>query len=337
MSLKLEKITKKYDEFRLEVDLEFEKQQISTILGPSGCGKSTILQIISGIVQANSGSVFLNGNDIGSVPIHKRNISLVFQDLALFPHMNVYKNIAYGLESRSLEKSIIEEKVKAMLKLMQLESFEKRKIQELSGGEQQRVALARALVTEPEVLLMDEPFSALDKKLRVSLRNEIKKLQKALGLTIIYVTHDQEEALTLSDQIFLMNQGNLVQQASPKELYEKPTTLFAADFLGRSNIIPISSLSQEQTESLDLKYNSGAFIFFRPEHCHLDQKRQSSKKSEFLQFEGEIQSSEYFGKSCLYQVKAKSISILIESSQLELTIGRLVMVSVSLESILILN
>ncbi|AYE33327.1 spermidine/putrescine ABC transporter ATP-binding protein [Clostridium septicum] len=236
--IELECISKKYGDNTVldNLSLNIKKNEFLTLLGPSGCGKTTTLKIIAGFEQADSGKVLFNGEDISTLPPYKRQVNTVFQKYALFPHMNVYENIAFGLTIKKVEKNIIDTKVKEMLKLVSLEGFEKRNIDSLSGGQQQRVAIARALVNEPEVLLLDEPLGALDLKLRKEMQIELKRIQQRLGITFIFVTHDQEEALTMSDTIIVMNKGKIQQMGSPEDIYNEPSNSFVADFIGESNI-----------------------------------------------------------------------------------------------------
>lgn len=217
--------------------LNIKKNEFLTLLGPSGCGKTTTLKIIAGFEEADTGEVLFDGKDISSLPPYKRQVNTVFQKYALFPHMNIYENIAFGLKIKKKSKDEIDAKVKEMLKLVALEGFEKRKVDSLSGGQQQRVAIARALINEPEVLLLDEPLGALDLKLRKEMQIELKRIQQRLGITFIFVTHDQEEALTMSDTIVVMNKGKIQQMGSPEDIYNEPSNAFVADFIGESNIL----------------------------------------------------------------------------------------------------
>ncbi|MFH1640298.1 MAG: ABC transporter ATP-binding protein [Chloroflexota bacterium] len=220
------------------LSLGIKKGELCCLLGPSGCGKTTLLRIIDGLLPPDGGHLYLMGNDITPLPPQKRNIGLVFQNYALFPHMNVSDNIAYGLHRRKITFKAIKSRVDGALKLVQLEGYGDRRIHELSGGQQQRVALARSLVIEPELLLLDEPLSNLDARLRADVRDEIRRIQQSLGITTIYVTHDQEEAMGISDRIVVMNRGKIEQVGSPREIYEKPASRFVADFIGRMNFIP---------------------------------------------------------------------------------------------------
>lgn len=219
------------------IDLDINENEFVTLLGPSGCGKTTLLRILGGFLEQNSGEVYFDGIEISQMPPHKREVNTVFQRYALFPHMNVYENIAFGLRIKKEADDIIDQKVKKMLRLVGLSGFENRSIEQLSGGQQQRIAIARALVNEPMVLLLDEPLGALDLKLRKEMQRELKSIQQDVGITFIYVTHDQEEALTMSDKIVVMNEGEIQQIGTPIDIYNEPENRFVANFIGDSNII----------------------------------------------------------------------------------------------------
>ena len=219
------------------INLDIGDKQFVTLLGPSGCGKTTTLRIIGGFVQMESGDVFFNGKNINTLPPHKREVNTVFQKYALFPHLNVYENIAFGLKLKNFSETEIKKRVEGMLQLVNLLGFEKRSINSLSGGQQQRVAIARALVNQPKVLLLDEPLGALDLKLRKEMQIELKRIQQDTEITFIYVTHDQEEALTMSDIVVVMNHGTIQQIGTPQDIYNEPINAFVADFIGESNII----------------------------------------------------------------------------------------------------
>ena len=221
------------DKFSLSV----AENEFITLLGPSGCGKTTTLRIVGGFETPDEGRVFFEGKDITDVPPNKRHINTVFQKYALFPHMNVGQNIAFGLKISGKSEQYIKDKVKYALKLVNLDGFENRKIESLSGGQQQRIAMARAIVNEPKLLLLDEPLGALDLKLRQEMQYELIKLKNELGITFLYVTHDQEEALTMSDKVVVMNGGYILQMGTPEEIYKEPVNAFVADFIGDSNII----------------------------------------------------------------------------------------------------
>jgi spermidine/putrescine ABC transporter ATP-binding subunit len=220
-----------------EVSLAIEKGSFVTLLGPSGCGKTTILRSIAGLVNPTGGDITIAGRRINDVPIHQRNIGLVFQNYALFPHKTVFDNIAFGLKYRKVAKSLIVEKVARALEMVRLPAVAKKLPSELSGGQQQRIALARAIVIEPDVLLLDEPLSALDANLREEMRTELKLIQRQIGITTIFVTHDQGEALAMSDQVVVMNAGRIEQQGTPSEVYEHPNSEFVANFLGNANFL----------------------------------------------------------------------------------------------------
>ncbi len=219
------------------VNIEIEKGELVTLLGPSGCGKTTTLRLIAGFEFPSQGTIRLDGQVINQEPPHKRNMSMVFQSYAIFPHLNVFENTAYGLNVQRLPKAQVRDRVASALALVELTGLENRAPNQLSGGQQQRVALARALVMEPKVLLMDEPLSNLDAKLREQMRTEIRRIQRRLGITTVYVTHDQTEAMTLSDRIVVMNEGRIEQIGSPTEIYRRPRTRFVADFIGRANFV----------------------------------------------------------------------------------------------------
>ncbi len=219
------------------LSLEIKDKEFITFLGPSGCGKTTTLRIIGGFLEPDCGDVFFEGKIINGVPAYKRQVNTIFQRYALFPHLNVYENIAFGLRIKKASSKEIDETVKEMLKLVNLQGLEKRHIDTLSGGQQQRVAIARAIANKPKVLLLDEPLAALDLKLRKDMQKELKKIQQQLGITFIFVTHDQEEALTMSDRVVVMDAGKIQQVGTPQDIYNEPKNAFVADFIGESNIV----------------------------------------------------------------------------------------------------
>ncbi len=237
--IELRGISKSFDETVVldDFNLKVEENEFITLLGPSGCGKTTTLRIVGGFETPDKGQVFFEGKDITNVPPNRRHINTVFQKYALFPHMNVEQNVAFGLKISGKTDQYIKDKVRYGLKLVNLEGYEKRKIDQLSGGQQQRIAMARAIVNEPKVLLLDEPLGALDLKLRQEMQYELIRLKKELGITFLYVTHDQEEALTMSDKVVVMNGGIIQQMGTPEEIYNEPENAFVADFIGDSNIV----------------------------------------------------------------------------------------------------
>ena len=269
MSIKIEKIEFSYSEFTLSADIEIADGEFHSILGPSGSGKTTLLRIIAGFQTPEHGSIMLGERDITTIPTSNRNIGMVFQDYALFPHLDVFHNIAYGLQTHGKGRGAVKNRVSELLGLVKLSGYEKRRINELSGGEKQRVALARAIAPEPVLLLFDEPLSALDVKLRKELRREIKRIQQQLGFSAVYVTHDQEEAMSVSDRISVMNNGMIIQTGTPEELYNNPADYFTADFIGIMN----------RSEG----------IMYRPEACSLQ------PDPRHLQMALTLETSEYTG------------------------------------------
>ncbi len=252
-SIELCGLTKKFTEIAVDnIDLSVASGEFFSLLGPSGCGKTTTLRLIAGFEQPTSGKILLDGVDVSDVPPHRRNVNTVFQSYALFPFLTVSENVAFGLRHRKLDKADLNRRVGEALELVRMASFAKRRPGQLSGGQQQRVALARALVLNPAVLLLDEPLGALDAKLRRSLKVELKALQERVGITFLYVTHDQEEALTMSDRLAVMNAGKIVQIGTPREVYEEPADTYVADFLGAANLMEIWVSSAGPPASLRL-------------------------------------------------------------------------------------
>ena len=237
--IELKNLTKNYDDQQVlrGINLDIHENEFLTLLGPSGCGKTTTLRIIAGFEEPSGGEVLFDGIDISKIPPYKREVNTVFQKYALFPHMNVFENVAFGLNIRKVDKAIVEQKVNRMLGLVGLAEYGQRDVNMLSGGQQQRVAIARALVNEPKVLLLDEPLGALDAKLRKEMQAELKKIQQEVGITFVFVTHDQEEALTMSDTVVVMNEGTIQQIGTPIDVYNEPENRFVARFIGESNII----------------------------------------------------------------------------------------------------
>lgn len=260
------------------INLYIRDKEFLTLLGPSGCGKTTTLRLIGGFETPTSGKILFEGKDISNVAPYERNINTVFQKYALFPNMNVYENIAFGLKIKKTPKDVIEQKVKEMLRLVNLKGFEKRSVQSLSGGQQQRIAIARALVNEPKVLLLDEPLGALDLQLRKDMQVELKNIQKRVGITFVYVTHDQEEALTMSDTIVVMNEGKIQQIGTPIDIYNEPKNAFIASFIGESNILDgimnedfVVSFSNRKFKCVDkgFEINEKIDVVIRPEDLEL--------------------------------------------------------------------
>ena len=325
MYLTLENITKKFPTRGNagevvavhDVNLEIQKGELVTLLGPSGCGKTTTLRMIAGFEFPSAGKISLDGQEINSLPPHKREMSMVFQSYAIFPHLTVFENIAYGLNVQRLSKKSILERVNRVMDLVHLEGYGDRPPGQLSGGQQQRVALARALVMEPKVLLMDEPLSNLDAKLREEMRTEIRRIQKELNITSVYVTHDQIEAMTLSDRIVVMNQGVIEQIGSPVEVYRFPNSRFVANFIGRANFIEGVVLAQDGSaltvrslgESITLSNIKREFrdgeavtLIIRPEMIQI-------KKTGGL-YHGVVRQAVYLGDMIEYAVEVGGVSIL---------------------------
>ena len=307
--IELKNITKTFDDQQVlkGIDLNIHEKEFLTLLGPSGCGKTTILRIISGFEDPDGGQLLFEGKDIAKLPPYKREVNTVFQKYALFPFLNVYDNVAFGLHLKKMEKEQIDKKVKEMLKLVGLSGYEKRDVTSLSGGQQQRVAIARALVNEPKVLLLDEPLSALDAKLRKEMQVELKKIQKEVGITFIFVTHDQEEALSMSDTIVVINEGIIQQIGTPTDIYNEPQNRFVANFIGESNIIPGNMLKDclvrfddADWECVDkgFKENEVIDVVLRPEDMHVVSP-QEGKVS------GPITTKVFMGVHYEYLVKTK--------------------------------
>ena len=307
------------------LSLNIRKNEFLTLLGPSGCGKTTTLKILAGFESGDSGKVLFNGEDISNLPPYKRQLNTVFQKYALFPHMNVYENIAFGLKIKKVSKNEIDKKVSEMLKLVALEGFEKRAIDSLSGGQQQRVAIARALVNEPKVLLLDEPLGALDLKLRKEMQSELKRIQQRLGITFIFVTHDQEEALTMSDTIVVMNKGVIQQMGSPEDIYNEPANAFVADFIGESNIVNGTMLEDLKVEfcnhvftCVDKGFNSNEVVdvVIRPEDIEIisPEKGMITGKVNSVKFKGvnyEIEVIENEHKWIVHNIKNAEIGAMV--------------------------
>ena len=300
MYLQLKNLYKKYQNNTVvnNFNIDVEKGELISILGPSGCGKTTTLRMIAGFIAPTSGEIFLSEEKITDYPPEIRPVSTVFQNYALFPHLTVYENIGYGLRyplkvGKKLNKKEKKERTQKMISLVNLKGLENRRIDQLSGGQQQRVALARSLVLEPKVLLLDEPLSNIDTKLRETVRNEIRKIQKELGITMIFVTHDQEEAMSISDRIIVMNEGNIEQIGTPREIYTFPETVFVAEFIGKANIMEI---------------NKKSFII-RPENVNISYNEKDNEKinneigKDVISGEGKIIGKEYQGSLTSYEIE----------------------------------
>ena len=263
------------------INLDIYENEFVTLLGPSGCGKTTLLRILGGFLEQDEGSVIFNGEEISNVPAYQRPINTVFQKYALFPHLNVYENVAFGLRIKKMSNDLIEPKVNRMLELVGLDGYQKRDVNQLSGGQQQRVAIARALVNEPDVLLLDEPLSALDAKLRKEMQQELKRIQEEVGITFIFVTHDQEEALTMSDKIVVMKDGGIEQIGTPTEIYNEPANRYVANFIGQSNIVDgimkkdfLVNFDDKDFECVDQGFrpNEPVDVVIRPEDIDIKKK-----------------------------------------------------------------
>jgi ABC-type Fe3+/spermidine/putrescine transport system ATPase subunit len=297
--------------------LEARRGQLLTLLGPSGCGKTTTLRCIAGLVQADAGAILIGGRDITGLPTHKRNLGMVFQNYAIFPHMTVSDNVAYGLRGRGLSDKAVREGVAEALRLVELTGFEQRYRHQLSGGQQQRVALARAVAYEPDVLLLDEPFSNLDAKLRKSMRLQVRKLQQRLALTTVFVTHDQQEALSLSDVVAVINQGKLEQVGTPTEVYQRPASEFVADFIGSTNLIPgvVQSYAEQTHQAEVLVEGSARLRVFHEQPLEPGAQVKILCKPEHLQLaadgplRGQLSAVAYLGSIIQYQVDLGECSL----------------------------
>jgi spermidine/putrescine transport system ATP-binding protein len=298
--IEIERISHRFGEKLVldDVNLVVRKGEFVTILGPSGCGKTTLLRLISGFQKATEGKIAISGIDVTETPPHRRPVNTVFQKYALFPHLNVFQNIAFGLKLKHVEKKQIDVKVKKVLKMVSMTGYEERDVDSLSGGQQQRVAIARALVNEPQVLLLDEPLAALDLKMRKDMQMEIKAMHKQLGITFVYVTHDQEEALTLSDRIVVMNEGRIQQIGTPIQIYNEPTNAFVADFIGESNILDGQMIEDQLVAFSGVKFecvdkgflpNEPVDVVVRPEDIYIFDSLEAA------QFKGTVTSSIFKG------------------------------------------
>ena len=334
MSLKIDNVKKSFGTQAVLRGISFEVEQgeFFFLLGSSGCGKSTLLRIISGLADPDEGRIIMGGEDVTKLPAEKRGVGLVFQNYALWPHMTVYDNVAFGLQVKKLGKDEVKSKVAKVLKDVRLEGLEKRYPAELSGGQQQRVALARALVIEPKLVLLDEPLSNLDANLRLEMRSELRRIHKELGLTMIYVTHDQKEALSLADRVALMHEGKLAQLGSPTELYRRPATKFAAGFLGETNFLKGRALKKKETgweietpwglseitndQAVGLETGKALSISVRPEDLVL------SGEDSAPHFKGKIAENNFLGDTTQLVLEAKGERLILETlSASDLKVG----------------
>jgi ABC-type Fe3+/spermidine/putrescine transport system ATPase subunit len=348
MDLRIRGIDKVYPDFHLELNFRVRQGELLILLGPSGCGKTTTLRLIAGFIHPDSGTLSMDGRRIDTLPPHRRRIGIVFQDYALFPHLNVRDNIGFGLRMQGWSPGDARQRIEELLRLVSLEGYGKRKVTRLSGGEQQRVALARALAPQPHLLLLDEPLSALDAKLRRNLRTEIGRIQRELGVTTLYVTHDQEEALVLGDRIAVMREGHIEQIDTPERIYNRPANLFVGTFLGQANLLrgrvvrrfrtgdgemaavetPVGTLQAHwpgkgvapaQAQPIAASPRQPAVgrevaVFFRPEHCSLD--RQSSNRSHGSnRISGRVVRKEYLGSHQLIEVEAEGARLTLDLAQ----------------------
>ena len=345
-SIELEKITKNFPGVKAldSVSQKIETGEFFTLLGPSGCGKTTLLRTIAGFYQQDSGHVYLSNKVIDNVPAYKRDTGMVFQSYAVFPHMTVYENVAFGLKTRKVNDSEIKERVAKALEQVHLTGYELRTPDQLSGGQQQRVGLARAMVIEPQVLLMDEPLSNLDAKLRVEMRTEIRNMQKLLGITTVYVTHDQEEALAISDKIAVMNFGVVQQVGTPWEIYKEPVNLFVASFVGDINVIEGKALGSGNglTDILidNKKKKENIKIAIRPEELSISLEDVSDR--EFSCIPGSIEKSSFIGSLIRYSIDCgNNVKLIVElhkpQSEALMPIGTQVFVIIPRNSILYFN
>ena len=304
-----------------KMDLDFEEGSLVTLLGPSGCGKTTILRMIAGLESPTEGDIYIKGRRVNDIPIHKRNLGMIFQNYALFPHKTIFDNVAFGLKYRDVAKNEIEGKVKKALEMVRLPGVENRMPSQLSGGQQQRIAMARAIVIEPDVLLMDEPLSALDENLREEMRREIDNLQQMLGVTTVFVTHDQREALSMSDKIVVMNDGLKQQEGNPEEVYNYPDNHFVADFLGHSNFFDgVVSGTEKDMVSVDLKDGNEIRVMHpgewtqgepvelvvRAQNFKVSSEEAPSPEPDMNSFKGIIKDRSYMGGEVSYFVELES-------------------------------
>ncbi len=320
--LRLEKLSKNFGKVQAvrEISLEIPHGQMVTLLGPSGCGKTTILRMIAGLEVPSSGKIYLGDDDITYLPANERKITMVFQSYALFPHMNVYQNIAYGLKVKHLPEEQIRQAVKEALEMVGLSGFEDRGSSELSGGQQQRVAVARALVLKPKVLLFDEPLSNLDAKLRNRMRGEIRNLQRDLGITSVYVTHDQSEALAISDKIVVMENAVISQEGIPTELYRHPSNPFVADFIGDANILKAKVLSLEGDDRARVEISGNEYTVFYSNKPEVGSEADIMIRPEDIQFADDGKGKTLKGRVEFALYQGSNIDYLIETEAGELRV-----------------
>lgn len=321
-TVSIKNIRKEFDDVVAlkKINLEIEDEEFFTLLGPSGCGKSTLLKTLAGFHRQEKGSIAVGGQKYDSIPAHKRDMGMVFQNYAIFPHLSVFENVAYGLKAKKLPKDEIKKRVEESLDLVHLKDYSERFPNQLSGGQQQRVVLSRAIVTEPEVLLMDEPLSNLDAKLRRDMQSVIRHLQQTLKITTIYVTHDQQEALSISDRIAVMDVGEVKQVGNPVEIYKNPDNIFVADFIGTSNFISgkitkkennKSVIELEQGNKFSLQLDNGKLgqeveVCIRPEHIDIVNKETENNQNMLL-LDGDIYTVRYLGAESIVDLKVKGI------------------------------
>ncbi|MBQ6074582.1 MAG: ABC transporter ATP-binding protein [Lachnospiraceae bacterium] len=338
--LELQKVSKSFDNELVldELDLEIRENTFMTLLGPSGCGKTTTLRIIGGFIRPDSGVVLFEGRDITNLPPNKRHLNTVFQKYALFPHMNVSENIAYGLKISGKSRDYIQDKINYALKLVNMDGYGKRDVTQLSGGQQQRIAIARAIVNEPKVLLLDEPLGALDLKLRQDMQYELIRLKNELGITFVYVTHDQEEALTMSDTVVVMNQGYIQQMGTPESIYNEPENAFVATFIGDSNIIDGVMLKDRLVRICGVNFpcvdegfgtNRPVDVVIRPEDVVLDEPGRG-------QMDGVVTHLIFQGVHYEMEVMAGGFEWLVQSTVMQ-PVGREVSLRVDPANIQIMN
>ncbi len=320
VSVKLKNITKRFGKTIAvnNVSFEVKHKEFFTLLGPSGCGKTTTLRIIAGLLEPDSGEVYFDNRLMNKVPPEKRNVTMVFQNFALFPHMNVYDNIAFGLKMRGWSKADIDKRVKEVIRMLHLEGLEHKYPHQLSGGQQQRVGLARALAPQPDVILFDEPLSNLDANLREQIRFELRDLVKRVGITAIYVTHDQAEALVVSDRIAIMRAGKIVQIGTPVEVYEKPNSVFVANFLGIASLVPGKVVEQDENGYYVLETREGfvikakysyvkpgeqGLVVIRPEHIIIHKIKEAGAPSRENVLEGSVEKMTFLGSTIDLRVR----------------------------------